>query len=209
MNGEDKRLVSIVDYGVGNLGSIRNMLQKIGFDVAFVSTPAGVVSAENLILPGVGAFDHGMAALVERGLAQPLRQRAAAAAPILGICLGMQLLGRGSEEGSSPGLGIIDGACVRFRFPVGSRLKVPHMGWNELAPKRFSPLLAGLESGARFYFTHSYRFVCDDPSDVLAVADHGGEFTAVVQRGSTFGVQFHPEKSHRFGMSLLKNFGSM
>jgi glutamine amidotransferase len=121
----------------------------------------------------------------------------------------MQLLGRGSEEGSLAGLGLIDGHCVRFRFGDERPLKVPHMGWNVLMPRRESPLFKGLDDQARFYFVHSYHLVCADASDVLATARYGIEFTAMVQRGNVWGAQFHPEKSHRFGMTLLRNFAEI
>lgn len=210
MTERAKSTISVIDYGVVNLGSIRNMLRKLGFEVELASTPAAVSAARKIILPGVGAFDHGVNALAELGLIEPLRYKAADnSTPILGICLGMQLLGKGSDEGSLRGLGLIEGACVRVRMPHGSTLKVPHMGWNEPVPKRASPLLKGLDLRARFYFTHSYHLVCDDPADVLATATHGIEFTAMIERGNVMGVQFHPEKSHRFGMTLLRNFGAM
>jgi glutamine amidotransferase len=210
MTEGSEQIISIIDYGVSNLGSIRNMLHKLGLRSELVATPEAVAGARKIILPGVGAFDHGVAALAERRLIAPLRAKALEdRIPILGICLGMQLLGMGSEEGTSGGLGLIKGACVRFRFAEGSPLKVPHMGWNETAPKRLNPLLSGLGAGARFYFTHSYHLMCEDPADVLATATHGIEFTAMVQRDNVAGVQFHPEKSHRFGMTLLRNFGAI
>lgn len=203
-------MISVVDYGVANLGSILNMLRKVGARAEAVSTPDAIERAEKLILPGVGAFDHGMTALSERGLADVLKGRVAGdGVPLLGICLGMQLLGNGSEEGALAGLGLIDGRCVRFRFADERTLKVPHMGWNVLMPRRESPLFKGLDENARFYFVHSYHLVCADASDVLATARYGIEFTAMVQRGSVWGAQFHPEKSHRFGMTLLRNFAEI
>jgi glutamine amidotransferase len=205
------RTVAIVDYGVVNLGSIRNMLAKLGFAVDLVSTPDGVERAERLILPGIGAFDAGMTALETLGLVEALRARAAAGnGPFMGICLGMQLLSEKSEEGTRPGLGIIRGRCVRLRVPAEDRrLKVPHMGWNVVHSRREHALLAGLDPHARFYFTHSFHLMCDDPAEVLATVRHGIEFTAMIQRGAILGMQCHPEKSHRFGMTVLRNFGNL
>jgi glutamine amidotransferase len=200
-------MIAVVDYGVANLGSILNMLRKLGARAEAVSTPAAIEQADKIILPGVGAFDYGMSALAERRLVEPLKKRVRVeGVPILGICLGMQLLGKGSEEGVLGGLSLVDGCCVCFRFEGERQLKVPHMGWNELASMRDSPLFNGLDAHARFYFVHSYHMVCADPADVLATARYGIEFTAMVQRGNVWGAQFHPEKSHRFGMTLLSNF---
>ena len=203
------QVISIVDYGVCNLGSIRNMLNRLELQSELASTPEAIASARKLILPGVGAFDHGMRELAQRRLIEPLREKGRdGVTPILGICLGMQLLGEASEEGEAGGLGIVEGRCVRFQFPEGSPWRVPHMGWNELDARRESPLLEGFESGARFYFTHSYHFVCKTDGDVLATASHGIDFTAAVQRGNVYGVQFHPEKSHRFGLALMERFAA-
>lgn len=204
-------MISVVDYGVGNLGSILNMFRKINVPAQLVTTPQDVLAADKLLLPGVGAFDVAMQELARRELIEPLKHQALQARiPILGICLGMQLLGHGSDEGKLPGLGLIDARCHLFRFPADSRLKVPHMGWNLIYPERESPILAGLtEQQSRFYFVHSYRVVCADPQDSLAKTDYGGKFTSMVQRGNVIGAQFHPEKSHRFGMQLLRNFAGM
>lgn len=207
MNTNSYHIISIVDYGVCNLGSIRNMLRKLGIESELASTPDALSRAKKIILPGVGAFDHGVTALQERGLIAPLRAKVMGEKiPILGICLGMQLLGNASEEGGLKGLDFISANCVRFRFPKESVLRVPHMGWNEIMPRRRDRLLEGLDAGARFYFTHSYHMVCQRQSDVLASAVHGVEFTAVVHSENVMGVQFHPEKSHRFGMTMLRNF---
>lgn len=200
-------VISIVDYGIGNIGSVANMLRRIGAKFALAANPEQVEEAEALILPGVGAFDAGMNALREKGLVEPLlRQARERRVPILGICLGMQLLGNGSEEGDAAGLQLIDADFVRFRFPAGSALKVPHMGWNTLEIVRQNPILDATEGEQRFYFVHSYFARVNDPSAVVATADYGGQFVAVFGRDNIYGVQFHPEKSHKFGMSVLRNF---
>ena len=202
-------VISVVTYGVGNVGSIFNMFRKIGVAAVAASTPDEIARAEKILLPGVGSFDHGMEMLERAGLGPSLKARVADGAPLLGICLGMQLLGIGSEEGQRPGLGLLDAHSVRFQGNGDPTFRVPHMGWNELVQRRASPLFAGFEERARFYFVHSYHLVCVDPSDVLATARYGGDFTAIVQRGNVWGAQFHPEKSHRFGMTLLANFASL
>jgi len=203
-------MISVVDYGVANLGSILNMLKRIGAKADLVSTPEGVACAESIILPGVGSFDHGVSALQDSGLSEAIRKRILDdEVSILGICLGMQLLGLGSTEGVLSGLGLIDARCERFSFGENDSLKIPHMGWNTLIQKKNDRILEGLDDTARFYFVHSYHMVCTDPDDVLATTDYGGEFTAMVQRDNITGVQFHPEKSHRFGMQLLRNFSGV
>ena len=203
-------MIAVVSYGVGNVGSIFSMLRRIGVPAVAASTPDDIAAAEKIILPGVGSFDHGMATLRASGLVEPLLERVRRdRIPVLGICLGMQFLGAGSEEGSLPGLGFLDARCVRFSAEGTPPLKVPHMGWNELAFRRPSLLTDGLEDCARFYFVHSYRLVCADERDVLATAHYGVDFTAMVQRDNVWGAQFHPEKSHRFGMKLLGNFGRL
>lgn len=203
-------MISVIDYGVANLGSMLNMLRKIGVRAELVSTPEELDRAEKIILPGVGAFDHGITALQDRGLVESLKKKVLLdRVPVLGVCLGMQMLGKGSEEGSIAGLGLIDAYCQRFRFVEDSKQKVPHMGWNLLASREESPLLNELDARTRFYFCHSYHLVCAEPTDVLATACYGMEFVTMVRHGNIFGVQFHPEKSHRFGMALLHNFAVM
>jgi len=199
----------IVDYGMGNLGSILNMLKKIGTRAVISSDPDTIGQAHRLILPGVGSFDRGMQHIQQAGLASLLSEKVLnEQTPILGICLGMQLLTRRSEEGHLPGLGWIDAETVRFQFSGRHQtLKVPHMGWNTVAVARDENLFQGLTNGrTRFYFVHSYHVVCDHACDVLARTDYGFPFVASLQRGHIMGTQFHPEKSHTYGMRLLKNF---
>lgn len=198
-------MVGVLDYGAGNVGSVIRMIERAGGTAARVSTPAEIASAAKLILPGVGAFDHGMGRLRDRGLIPALEQAVLRRrVPVLGICLGMQLLCNCSEEGSEPGLGWID-AEVR-RFPAQPGLRVPHMGWNTLKVVRPNTVVPPDGGEQRFYFVHSFRVVCNDPVDPIATASHGGEFVAAFERDNILGVQFHPEKSHRFGMELLRHF---
>lgn len=196
--------IHIANYGMGNVGSIANMIRKAGGEAVVTGDANAIVRAEKLVLPGVGAFDQGMRALGESRLTEPVREAAARGVPILGICLGMQLMMECSEEGRLPGLGLVAGD-VR-RFPVGELLpRVPHMGWNRIAVKKKSPLLGG-DDDDRYYFVHSYYVSCGDPDDVVATTTHGLEFVSVLQHGNLYGVQFHPEKSHRFGMALFRRF---
>lgn len=198
-------MIVVVDYGVGNLSSVGNMLRKAGADARVSRDPAEILAAEKLLLPGVGHFDHGMKMLNGSGLREAVDRFALELRrPVLGICLGAQILGKGSAEGQEPGLGWIDMACHRLEAMPGVR--VPHMGWNQIVRKKPSPLLDGLGEDARFYFVHSYRMECADPSDVLATARHGIEFTCAVQRGHIFGTQFHPEKSLRHGLAVMRAF---
>ena len=198
---------AVVDYGHGNLGSILNMLKKIGSEGVLVSDPESLERAEKIILPGVGAFDSGMRALEERGFRDVLIRKAAVdKVPLLGICLGMQMLGQSSEEGVVNGLGLISGRCRRFPQSADMRLKVPHMGWAEVVPSTNALLFKDIEIPPRFYFVHSFYFECENQSEVAASASYGVSYAAAVQRENIFGVQFHPEKSHRFGMHLLRNF---
>lgn len=201
-------MITIVDYGVGNLGSILNMLKKIGAKAEASSDPQVLRRAEKLILPGVGAFDAGMRKLNEAGLISLLNELVLEKkVPVLGLCLGMQLMTKRSAEGTEAGLGWFEAETVRFQFgPENAHLKVPHMGWNTLEVRRPHPLVADLGPEPRFYFVHSYHVVCADQADVVAYTDYGHPVTAVIARGNLLGAQFHPEKSHKFGMQLLRNF---
>jgi glutamine amidotransferase len=200
-------MIVILDYGVGNIDALTNMFEYLGVDAAASSDPAEIASAERLLLPGVGAFDRAMSELRARNLVAPLneavRQRGAS---LLGICLGMQLLARGSEEGVEPGLGLIEADVVRIPQPEGMALKVPHMGWGEITVANPSLLFPSEATGERFYFAHSYHMVCDRAADVTATVRYGSDLTCAVRSGRVQGAQFHPEKSHRFGMRVLKAF---
>lgn len=197
-------MIVIVDYGVGNLASVSNMLRKSGADAKVSGDAKEIANADKILLPGVGHFDHGMRRLRESGLETVLHEFASAGRPVLGICLGAQILGKGSEEGSASGLGLIDMVCTKF--PRSETYRTPHMGWNELSLKQGSRLFPNGVGNARFYFVHSYYMTCSDTADVVAMASHGLEFACVVQRGNVFGTQFHPEKSLRHGLALMKAF---
>jgi glutamine amidotransferase len=200
-------MVTIVDYGVGNLASIANMARKAGTDCVVSSDPAAIALADKLILPGVGAFDRGMSNLEERGLIAVLNERALERrVPTLGLCLGMQLMGRGSEEGARPGLGWLAADSLRFKPGAGNALKIPHMGWNYIEPAAPSALTDHLPPSPRFYFVHSYYLACDNPDDVMCWTSYGDRFASGIHRSNLWGTQFHPEKSHSFGLGLLRNF---
>lgn len=199
--------VSIVSYGLGNLGSVTNMLKRVGSGVRLVSTPDEVAESDRLLLPGIGAFDAGMRRLEDQGLVSAIRDFAATGRPLLGICLGMQLLLDSSEEGTSAGLGLIAGTSQLF--PEVDSLPVPHMGWNLVAPVRDDSLTADLPDESRFYFVHSYRVVPADDAHVLGVTEYGALFASMIRSRNIMGAQFHPEKSHDFGKRILKNFAEL
>lgn len=204
-------MITIVDGGLSNLGSVVNMLTYIGVESQVTCDPDVVRTAERLILPGVGAFDNGMASLQERGLIEPLNDAVLVRkVPVLGICLGMQLLCESSDEGQLPGLGWIRGRAMRFDLGNNpQRLRIPHMGWSAVDILRPGRLFPDPAEPNRFYFVHSYHVVCSDPADVAGTTWHGIDVTAAVEHGNIFGAQFHPEKSHRFGMRVLKTFAEI
>ena len=206
-------MISIVDYNMGNVGSIRNMLRKIGAESVITSDIDEISRASKLILPGVGAFDNGMIHIERMGMLDVLNEMVLQRRiPVLGICLGMQLITRRSAEGELPGLGWIEADTVRFKFDRSTEnTKIPHMGWNVARPRHCDTLFKGLEDldETAFYFVHSYHVLCDDEGDVLATAMHGYEFACAIEKGNILATQFHPEKSHRYGMQLLKNFVEM
>lgn len=204
-------MIVIVNYGMGNLASVQNMLKKAGEETIISGDAAIIAQASKLILPGVGAFDNAMDNLAKLNLISVLNKKVLdEQIPILGICLGVQLFTKQSEEGQLPGLGWIEAETRRFNLNgVSSSLKIPHMGWSTVKPKGNSELLREVPSPPRFYFVHSYHVCCSNPDDVLATSEHGYEFTAAVSCRNILGTQFHPEKSHQYGLRLLKNFAAM
>lgn len=202
-------LIVVVDYGVGNVGSVLNMLRKIGARALVSGQPSDIAAADKLILPGVGHFGHGMQKLTDTGLVPLLEEQAfALRKPVLGICLGMQMMTRGSEESETPGLGWID--AYTHRFADAPDLRVPHMGWNTVRAPNGASLFKNDDAEAeRFYFVHSYSVRTTDPHHVAAVCRYGTDFVAAFEVGNLFGVQFHPEKSHLFGMALLRRFDAL
>ena len=199
-------MIAIIDYGLGNLGSIANMLKSIGEKSLITAKADMIKKADKIILPGVGAFDAGMKQLEQSRLTDVIKEEAGKGTPILGICLGMQLLGRKSEEGEMEGLGLIPFDNVHFSFDKNCDLRIPHMGWDIVRFQQESPLLKGIEGRQRYYFVHSYHAKCDNEENILMTCEYGYRFAAAVVKGNIYGVQFHPEKSHNFGMALLENF---
>ncbi len=199
-------MITIVNYGLGNLGSIQNMLKKIGvIDVLISNNPDDILNADKLILPGVGAFDAGMSKINNLGLVPVLNKAVMELKkPVLGICLGMQLMTQKSEEGELKGLSWMNAEVKKFQFE-NSELKVPHMGWNFVEVKDEN-LKMNLIDPSRFYFVHSYYIQCHDTSDVLITCQYGNEFVAGFKKDNMMGVQFHPEKSHKYGMELMRYF---
>lgn len=204
-------MITIIDYGLGNVLAFVNVYNRLNIPVAVAKSAADLAGATRLILPGVGSFDHAMEQLNASGMRTPLEKLVIEKRmPVLGICVGMQMLAKCSEEGRLDGLGWIDGTVRKFdlaRLPNGTNL--PHMGWNDVVPRAEGGLFKGLEQGARFYFLHSYYFDCAHETNVLAHTDYGSEFHCAVRRDNVYGVQFHPEKSHHFGTQLLSNFAEV
>lgn len=199
-------MIVIVDYECGNIASVLNMIRKAGGDATVSGSHEVIQQASKLVLPGVGAYDQGMSHLHAKQLPEILQARAAAGVPLLGICLGMQLLGLGSEEGKIPGLGLIAARFKRFVFNADSAMRIPHVGWNTVHTQKTNPLIPSDQEEKRYYFDHSYYAVCAHEEDILATTEYGHGFPSAYSRESVYGVQFHPEKSHRFGLSLIKQF---
>lgn len=201
-------MIAIIDYGMGNIGSIMNMIRKAGGESIYTADPDQITGASKIILPGVGAFDQGMQRLEEKGLIGLLHRKALEEkVPFLGICLGMQLMTRGSEEGKRAGLGWFAADTVRFHFDTGQpALRVPHMGWNEVELKQDHYLFKDMPEDPAFYFVHSFHAECDHASQVLTSTVYGYEFASALARGNLCATQYHPEKSHRYGLQLIRNF---
>jgi glutamine amidotransferase len=204
-------MITIVDYGLGNIRAFLNVYRRLNIGAKTATSGSDLQDATKVILPGVGAFDHAMERLTASGMREALDDLALRRrVPILGVCVGMQILGRESDEGRLPGLGWVDGRVRTLTSLMpAAPLPVPHMGWNDVRPVASNRLFDGLESAPRFYFLHSYYFECDRAADAIAVADYGADFACAVNAGKVYGVQFHPEKSHHFGATILKNFAEL
>ncbi len=201
-------MIGIVDYGVGNLNAFVNIYKKLAIPIQILKNSAELEQVEKIILPGVGAFDYAIEKLNQSGMRETLdRMVQQEKKPVLGICVGMQILANSSEEGKLPGLGYID-ATVK-KFPENKGINLPHMGWNDVQPVPNISIFRGLESAPLFYFLHSYYFVCNNAENIAATANYGDNFTCAAGSGNIFGVQFHPEKSHSYGIRLLENFSKL
>jgi len=204
-------MITIIDYGVGNVLAFVNVYNRLNVPVTVAKSADDLRNASRLILPGVGSFDHAMQQLDQSGMRQLVEQLVMRdKLPVLGICVGMQMLAKSSDEGKLPGLGWIDGTVKKFDLSAMlPDTNLPHMGWNDVAPVAEGGLFKGIEKDSRFYFLHSFYFECNQQSNVLAVSDYGGNFSCAVRQDNVLGVQFHPEKSHHFGSQLLKNFSEV
>lgn len=204
-------MISIVDYGLGNVQAFANIYKRLDIPVTMAKTAGDLAGASHIILPGVGAFDWAMTRLNDSGMRETLDNLVLnQKKPVLGICVGMQMMARSSDEGKAGGLGWFDASVKLFDDSLfQGRTHLPHMGWNDIEPVRTDGLFRELANGARFYFLHSYYFAPNDPADVLSTTVYGGRFSSAVQRGNVHGVQFHPEKSHAWGIQLLKNFAEL
>lgn len=201
-------MIRIIDYGVGNIQAFLTMFKRLGVEASRARTVEELEGATRLVLPGVGAFDHAMGLLNESGMRPRLEEMVRVQqVPVIGICVGMQMLANGSDEGELPGLGWVPGRVKAFdSSPASKDLPMPHMGWNDIQVQSGNKLFTGFKSEPRFYFLHSYYFDAQDKADVAATAEYGVNFDCIVSKGSIHGVQCHPEKSHHFGAQLLKNF---
>ena len=204
-------MITIIDYGVGNINAFVNAYKRLNIQVKVAKTVTDLLDAQKLILPGVGHFDYAMSELINSGMRDKLDELVLhKKLPILGICVGMQMMGKDSEEGSRQGLGWIDASIKKFdETKIKQITRLPHMGWNDVDSIISNPLFNRLEREAMFYFLHSYYFQCNNPSDILATSEYGGVFTSAVNHENIYGIQFHPEKSQSFGETLLYNFAKL
>ena len=203
----DKKVITIIDYGMGNIGSLENMILKVGGMPVITSDYRIIQDAEKLLLPGVGAFDNGINCLQNLKLIDVLNEQVLVKKkPILCICLGMQLITNSSQEGVLKGLGWIDAETVKFDFNNSQSFRIPHMGWNDIFVKGDSTLFRNLPDEPYFYFVHSYHLMCNDISDIAATSIYCYEFVSAIQKNNIFGTQFHPEKSHKYGLKVVENF---
>jgi imidazole glycerol-phosphate synthase subunit HisH len=204
-------MITIINYGLGNIKAFGNIYHKLSIPFSIATKAEDLKGATKIILPGVGDFDWAMTILNKSGMREPLDELVLERKlPVLGICVGMQVLANSSEEGKLPGLGWIDAKVKKFdTSQFKQRTKIPHMGWNDVEPVKNNGLFNGLEASALFYFLHSYYFECNKPEDTLAVANYGGRFACAANHNNIYGVQFHPEKSHQYGIQLLNNFANL
>ena len=204
-------MITLIDYGVGNIFAFQNVYKRLNIPTRIAKTAADLINSEKLILPGVGAFDFAMEQLNASGMRQILDELVLdKKVPIIGICVGMQMMGNRSDEGSAEGLKWIDADIIKFdETLIQQRTKLPHMGWNDVSPLSGHPLFNGLEQDSIFYFLHSYYFNCNNKEDIIAVSDYGISFASAVNSNNVYGIQFHPEKSHQYGEKLLNNFAQL
>lgn len=204
-------MITIVDYGVGNINAFVNVYKRVNIATKIAKTASDLDDAQKIILPGVGHFDHAMSELIKSGMREKLDELVMVKKiPIIGICVGMQMMANASDEGNLEGLKWIDASVKKFdESKIKQVTRLPHMGWNDVQPVISHPLFLGLERDALFYFLHSYYFECNKKRDILAISEYGGQFTCAAHHENIYGIQFHPEKSHHYGETLLHNFAKL
>jgi glutamine amidotransferase len=204
-------MITIIDYGVGNINAFVNVYKRVNVPTKIAKTANDLEDVQKIILPGVGHFDHAMSELIKSGMREKLDELVVVKkTPVIGICVGMQMMGHSSDEGKLDGLGWIDASVKKFdETKIKQVTRLPHMGWNDVNPVISNPLFEGLEKDALFYFLHSYYFECNNTNDILATSDYGGQFACAAHHENVYGIQFHPEKSHHYGETLLHNFAKL